>query len=135
MPKLIPKVNSIIVADEIRQETNGKWIIVGYYTDVKLEKRPSPRSLFIHAAITRLKKGKHEVSLVLRSLTEKKMLRLTGDKFDSPGPDEIIMYVAELVDFSFPYTGAYRFEINVNGEKRGETFVSVSFPLDEEADG
>lgn len=128
MAKKRPRVNSIIVADEIRQETNGKWLIVGYYTDVKLDKPPAKRSLFVHAAIEDVSPGEHEVSIVVRNFARKKRLKIEGDKFTIPTTENLILYVAELEEFTFPSAGLFSFEIHVDGTKLGETYVNLSFP-------
>ncbi|HEY0113540.1 MAG TPA: hypothetical protein VGB59_10370 [Allosphingosinicella sp.] len=120
-----------MIADEIRQESNGKRFIIGYYTDVRLEARPPEKSLFVHAAITELSEGEHEASVTLRNMTKKKTLKLEPDRFRSSGPDDIFLLITELQGFTFPSPGTYRVEINVDGVKRGQTYVSLRFPEEE----
>lgn len=127
-----PKILSTFMAEELRQEVSGKWIAIGLYTDVTLDKAPDPKTLRIFATATDLSQGTHEVSVVLIDLTHSRKIKLPPRPFEASGPDEIVQLILEMKEFRFPSSGAYRYEILIDRKRAAENYIVVEFPEEED---
>ncbi|HEX8239056.1 MAG TPA: hypothetical protein VF574_04870 [Allosphingosinicella sp.] len=133
MADVTAQVHAIVVADEIRQEANGKWLIVGYYTDVKLEKAPGRKPLFIHSVVSGISPGEHDIEILILNIAGKKKMLVPSDRFTCPSPDHVLLFVSELEDFQFPNPGDYQVQVMIDGKKCGDTVFSVAFPWNADA--
>jgi hypothetical protein len=128
MAKAKPECLSLLVADSIRQERNGKLFLIGVYTNVKLTEKPNPGSLFIHAILRSIPQGSHELSISVIDLKNEKQMITNGPPFDSPSPKNLIPLAIEIEDFSFPSSGSYVFQLLLDDKPLGEHIVSITFP-------
>jgi hypothetical protein len=134
MAKTKPECLSLLVADSIRQERNGKVLLVGVYTNVKLTERPNPGSIFIHAILRSIPKGSHELGISVIDLKNEKQMITEGPDFDSPGPQTLIPLAIEVSEFSFPSSGSYVFQLMLDDKPLGEHIVTIAFPETDAAD-
>lgn len=131
-----PKLVSIVVADDIRQETNGKYLIVGSYLEVRLDYVPEQerRSIFVVSTITGVPAGRHSIRLRIADLNGKRTFEPGPDYYESTGEDAIGFLIQELKDFYFPTVGSYRFSLLLEEEELGALTINVWFPTPAVAD-
>ena len=127
MPESETDCLSLVVADSIRPERNGKLIFVGVYTQVKLREKTKPGPLFVFATI-RTAKGPHEVGVLVTDVSANKQMRLVGQQFESSGHDAVGQMTIEVEDFEFPNSGSYIFNLLIDNEPVGEHLAVVEFP-------
>lgn len=125
-----PKVLSTFLAEDVRQEMNGKLIAVGVYTAVTLDAAPGPRTMRIFVTVTDLTEGEHKISAVFHDLTLSRRVVLDPRPFEASGPDEVLPFILEMANFRFPSRGGYYYEILIDGDKAGENYITIDFPED-----
>lgn len=125
-----PKLVSIVVADDLRQEANGKYLIVGSYLDVRLDYVPEleKRPIFVVSTITGFPEGRHSLRLKITDLNGMRTFEATPDEFESTGEDAVGLFIQEIKDFYFPSIGSYRFSILLGDEELGALTINVWFP-------
>jgi len=129
--KIAPRCLSLVVADEVRHERNGKLLVVGAYTDVTLTRAAEPAPLTIWATITGVPAGDHDIEIAVYDLGGKKKMRPGKDIFQSPGEGTVGHVFILLEEFKFPTSGTYIFRILLDDQRIGEQVVRLEFPSSE----
>ncbi len=127
-PEKKPQCLSILVADSVRQERNGKLLIVGVYTRVKLKERPEPGSLHVFTIVRSIPVGTHDIAIKIIDQTSKKVMITEGPSIEVAAPNELRQMGIEIRDFSFPSSGSYKFQLLIDGNAVGEHIVNIEFP-------
>lgn len=126
-----PQAFSLIVADDIRREDNGKLIVIGLYTHVSLEEPPdeeNPPGIKVMANVAGLSAGSHDFEIEVIDVDGEQKIASGPESVVSESANNVHKVILDMVDFYFPTSGRYLFNLLVNGEKIAEHVAIVHFP-------
>lgn len=129
------KCLSLIVCDEVRREVNGKFLVVGMYTDVDFEAQPDDRQITVVASFVGVPTGEHDIELLVADYAAKKSFKTGERKFLSEGENKICLLILEIEDFDFPSSGTYSFTALIDEDPVGSLPITVNFPSENEEEG
>ena len=121
-----PVFVALLLADRIVTEDNQKKVIVGTFTQFRVQKVPaSLPPWFIYAAVTNLV-GDHSFSLNLVLDSSQQVIFSAGGNVTVDDPRRVVELVIPAPTVVFPEAGTYVVLFNIDGGQLGSRILDVA---------
>lgn len=122
------KLNSLLIADSIREEKNGKILFVGVYADVALDEKPEPADAYVFMSLEDMTVGTHSLEIKIIDRTLKRAAGGPPMEIHVEDEDETQIQIVQLPNFHFPSSGVYAVIVEIDQIQVGMTEFRLTFP-------